>query len=45
MKSNGKYTVIRSVGYKLEIVAKSASGVGNAAAVSIGRSLKRTENK
>lgn len=37
----GHFALIRSYGYKLEIVRNSADGTGLAAAVAIGRSLKR----
>ena len=41
MRRLGPLVVIRSYGHKLEIPFKSASGTGRAAAVAIGRSLKR----
>ena len=37
----GPFALIRSYGYKLEIVRNSPTGTGRAAAVAIGRSLKR----
>ena len=37
----GPFALTRSYGYKLEIPFKSAEGTGRAAAVAIGRSLKR----
>ena len=41
MRRLGPLVVIRSYGYKLEIVRNSPTGTGRAAAVAIGRSLKR----
>lgn len=37
----GPFALIRSYGYKLEVVRNSPTGTGRAAAVAIGRSLKR----
>lgn len=41
IRTFGSFALIRSYGYKLEIPFKSPKGVGRAAAVAIGRSLKR----
>ena len=41
MRRIGPYTLIRSYGHKLEIPYKNGNGQGRAAAVAIGRSLKR----
>lgn len=43
IRAFGPFALIRSYGYKLEIPFKSPEGVGRAAAVAIGRSLKRRE--
>ena len=40
----GPFALIRSYGYKLEIVRNSQDGTGLAAAVAIGRSLKRRKS-
>ena len=40
----GPFALIRSYGYKLEIVRNSPTGAGRAAAVAIGRSLKRRKS-
>ena len=41
IRAFGPFALTRSYGYKLEIPFKSPEGVGRAAAVAIGRSLKR----
>ena len=41
IRAFGPFALTRSYGYKLEIPFKSAEGTGRAAAVAIGRSLKR----
>lgn len=41
LRAFGPFALTRSYGYKLEIPFKSAEGTGRAAAVAIGRSLKR----
>ena len=41
IRAFGQFALTRSYGYKLEIPFKSAGGTGRAAAVAIGRSLKR----
>ena len=41
IRAFGPFALTRSYGYKLEIPFKSAKGTGGAAAVTIGRSLKR----
>ena len=41
MRRIGPFTLIRSYGHKLEIPYKNGNGQGRAAAVAIGRSLKR----
>ena len=41
IRAFGPFALTRSYGYKLEIPFKSPKGVGRAAAVAIGRSLKR----
>lgn len=41
IRAFGPFALTRSYGYKLEIPFKSAAGTGRAAAVAIGRSLKR----
>lgn len=41
VRAFGPFALTRSYGYKLEIPFKSAEGTGRAAAVAIGRSLKR----
>lgn len=41
IRTFGPFALTRSYGYKLEIPFKSPEGVGRAAAVAIGRSLKR----
>ena len=41
IRAVGPFALTRSYGYKLEIPFKSAEGTGRAAAVAIGRSLKR----
>ena len=43
IRAFGPFALTRSYGYKLEIPFKSAEGTGRAAAVAIGRSLKRRQ--
>ena len=43
IRAFGPFALTRSYGYKLEIPFKSAEGTGRAAAVAIGRSLKRRD--
>ena len=44
IRAFGPFALTRSYGYKLEIPFKSAEGTGRAAAVAIGRSLKRRKS-
>lgn len=44
IRALGPFALTRSYGYKLEIPFKSAEGTGRAAAVAIGRSLKRRKS-